>query len=207
MPHIRTFAAAAAVLMLSAGLTACNSAPREPEAPPRMTNDELDRAVTGKINGDPALVAYNLDVDTDADKNEVTLSGAVPTQSLRMKAVEAARSAGVGLTVTDKIEVRPGDVERKDYNDEMAREARERAAQASETIGDSLDDAWIHTKVRSKLMGEGSFPGGNLNVDVQNNVVTLRGSVASRADRTKAEQIAKETDGVKSVRNQLVIKP
>jgi hyperosmotically inducible protein len=204
---MRTLAVAAGVLMLSAGLSACNSAPREPEAPPRMTNDELDRAVTGRINGDPALVAYNLDVDADADRNEVTISGAVPTQGLRMKAIDAARTGGTNLIVTDKIEVRPGDVERKDYSDDMAREARERASHASETVGDSLDDAWIHTKIRSKLMGEGTFPGSSLNVDVNNNVVTLRGSVATRADRTKAEQIARDTEGVKSVRNQVVIKP
>jgi osmotically-inducible protein OsmY len=44
-------------------------------------------------------------------------------------------------------------------------------------------------------------------VDVKNNVVTLRGTVATKADRTKAEQIARTTEGVKSVRNQLVIKP
>ena len=42
---------------------------------------------------------------------------------------------------------------------------------------------------------------------MKNNVVTLRGTVATRADRTKAEQIAKGTEGVKSVRNQLAIKP
>ena len=86
-------------------------------------------------------------------------------------------------------------------------EARLRAAESKESVGDSLDDAWIHTKIRSKLLGEGEFPGGSLNVDVKNNVVTLRGHVATRDDRAKAEQIAKSTDGVKSVRNQLVIKP
>jgi len=89
----------------------------------------------------------------------------------------------------------------------MAREARARAAKSSESVGDSVDDAWIHTKVRSRLLGEGEFPGGGINVDVENNVVTLRGHVDSAADRAKAEQIAKSTDGVKRVKNQLVIKP
>ena len=122
-----------------------------------------------------------------------------------MKAVDAAKAVGAGLTITDKIDVKPGDVDRKSYNEDMAREARERAAKSSESIGSSLDDAWIHTKIRSQLFGEGEFPGGSLNVDVNNNVVTLRGTVATKADGTKAEQIATDTDGVKSVRNQLVI--
>jgi hyperosmotically inducible protein len=172
-----------------------------------MSNDDLDRAVTAKINSEPSLVAYKLHVDADADKNAVTISGAVPTESLRMKAVDAAKAVGTGLTITDKIDVKPESVDRKDYNDDMAREARERAAKSSETIGSSLDDAWIHTKIRSKLLGEGEFPGGSLNVDVKANVVTLRGTVETKADRTKAEQIAKSIDGVKSVRNQLAIKP
>jgi hyperosmotically inducible protein len=171
-----------------------------------MTSDELDRLVTAKINGDAALVPYKLDVDADADKNAVTLSGSVPTQALRMKAVDAAKAVNSALAITDKIDVRPDMVARADYNEDMAREARDRASKSSESVGDSLDDAWIHTKVRAKLLGEGEFPGGSVNVDVKDNVVTLRGSVATMADKTKAEQIAKATDGVKSVRNQLVVK-
>jgi osmotically-inducible protein OsmY len=195
------------VLALVIGLAACNSKSAEPQAVPKMSNDDLARSVTAKINNDSALVAYKLDVSADADKNAVTISGTVPTESLRMKAVDAAKTAGTGLIITDKIDVKPGSVSRKDYTEDMAREARERAAKSSETIGSSLDDAWIHTKIRTKLLGEGDFPGGSLKVDVKDNVVTLRGTVATKADRAKAEQIAKGTDGVKSVRNQLTIKP
>ena len=191
-------------LTVVVGLAGCNS---KAQAPPKVTNDELDRSVTAKINSDPALVAYKLDVDADADKNAVTISGSVPTESLRMKAVDAAKSIGAALVVNDKIDVKPELVERKDYDADMAREARARAAKSSESVGDSVDDAWIHTKIRTKLLGEGEFPGGSVNVDVKNNVVTLRGHVSTQADKAKAESIAKATDGVKSVRNQLVIKP
>jgi hyperosmotically inducible periplasmic protein len=195
------------VLVAVVGLAACNSKPPEPQPVPKMSNDELDRSVTAKINSDSTLVRYKLDVDADADKNAVTISGTVPSESLRIKAVDAAKTLGAGLVVTDKIDVKPGSVDRKDYDEEMAREAREQATKSKESVGDSLDDAWIHTKIRSQLLGDGQFPGGSINVDVKNNVVTLRGHVATRAERTKAEQIAKTTDGVKSVRNQLVIKP
>ena len=207
MPHKHPLSSSISILVVVIGLAACNSKPPEPAAAPKMSSDELDRSVTAKINSDPALVAYKLDVDADADKNAVTISGSVPTESLRMKAVDAAKSVVAGLVITDKIDVKPGNIERKDFNEDMAREARERAAKSSESVGDSLDDAWIHTKIRSKLLGEGEFPGGSLHVDVKNNVVTLRGTVATRADRTKAEEIARTTEGVKSVRNQLVIKP
>jgi len=194
------------ILAVVAGMTACAS--EAPEAvPEKMTNDDLERLVTAKFNSDPALVAYNLDVDADADRNAVTISGDVPTQGLRTRAVDAAKSASTGLVITDKIDVEPGMVERKDFDEDMAREARDRAKSRSESVGDSLEDAWIHAKIRSKLLAEGEFPGGSLNVDVKDQVVTLRGSVSTSADKAKAEQIAKDTGGVKSVRNQVVIKP
>ena len=196
-----------AIGLATMGLVACDSNPPAAQTPPKMTNDDLDRTVTAKINSDATLAAYRLDVDADADKNAVTISGSVPTESLRMKAVDAAKASTTGLVVTDKIDVKPDMVERKDYNDDMAKEARERASKSSESIGDSLDDAWIHTKIRTKLLGEGEFPGGSVNVDVKNNVVTLRGHVSTKADKAKAESIAKATDGVKAVHNQLVIKP
>jgi hyperosmotically inducible protein len=172
-----------------------------------MTNDDLDRTVTGRINSDPALALYNLDVDANAEQKTVTVSGDVPSQGLRTKAVDAARAAMEGLVVTDEIDVKPEIAERVNYDEDMAREARERAAAAAESVGTSIEDAWLHTKIRGQLLAEGEFPGGSLNVDVTNAVVTLRGSVATRAERTKAEELAKATEGVKSVQNRITVKP
>ena len=207
MPRVTRLVLSIGLMAAITGLAGCESRTADPQATPTLTNDELDRQVTARINSDSALAAYNLDVDADASKNAVTLSGSVPTQALRTKAVDAARAVRTGLVITNKIDVKPDMVELKDYNEDMAREARERASKSNDSIGDSLDDAWIHTKIRAKLLGEGEFPGGSINVDVKDNVVTLRGSVSTAADKTKAEQIAKATGGVKSVRNQLVVKP
>jgi osmotically-inducible protein OsmY len=46
-----------------------------------------------------------------------------------------------------------------------------------------------------------------INVDVQNDVVTLTGTVATPAQKAKAEQVAKNIDGVKKVNNQLKVAP
>ena len=96
---------------------------------------------------------------------------------------------------------------RGSYNEKQAQEERERAKANKETIGDTLDDAWIHTKIVAKLIANSTTPERKINVDVVKNVVTLRGTVDSAEEKAAAEKIAKETDGVKSVVNQLKVAP
>jgi hyperosmotically inducible protein len=91
------------------------------------------------------------------------------------------------------------------YSAEQAREERARAKENKETIGDTLDDAWIHTKIVAKLIANSKTPERKINVDVVNNVVTLRGTVDTAEEKTEAERIAKETEGVTKVTNQLKV--
>ena len=91
------------------------------------------------------------------------------------------------------------------YSEEQAREERARAKENKETIGEALDDAWIHAKIVAKLIGDSKTPERKINVDVVKGVVTLRGSVDTAEAKTEAERKAKETEGVKSVSNQLKV--
>lgn len=96
---------------------------------------------------------------------------------------------------------------RGNYSEREAQEEREKAKANKETIGDTLDDAWIHTKIVAKLIANSTTPERKINVDVLKNVVTLRGTVDSAEEKAAAEKVAKETDGVKSVMNQLKVAP
>jgi len=91
------------------------------------------------------------------------------------------------------------------YTEEQAKEERARAKQNKETIGDTLEDAWIHTKIVAKLIANSKTPERKINVDVVNNAVTLRGTVDSAEEKAEAERIAKETEGVTKVTNQLKV--
>jgi hypothetical protein len=73
----------------------------------KMSDSDLEKVVRAKLESDATLKEAKLDVDADADKNEVTLSGTVRSQDIRNKAVELAKSAHSGLTVNDKIDVKP----------------------------------------------------------------------------------------------------
>lgn len=198
-----------AALMLSAltfVMAGCDSA-NETGTSPKMSNSDLKTAIKNKLDSDAQLKAADIDVDADADKNAATLSGTVESQALRTRAVEMARAAHAGLVITDKIDVKPRDLTRAEYTEEHATEERGRAARYGETIGDSLDDAWIHTKLVAKLIGNPDTPERKINVDVVNNVVTLRGTVETNEQKMEAERVAKETEGVRSVKNMLKVNP
>ena len=90
----------------------------------------------------------------------------------------------------------------KERND---REAREQARGSGRTVGTGLNDAWLWTKTRFDLAAADDLRDSTINVDVDNAVVTLTGTVASAAQKTKAEQVVKAAEGVKSVKNQLKV--
>lgn len=91
------------------------------------------------------------------------------------------------------------------YSEDQAKEERARAKENKETVGDTLEDAWIHTKVVAQLIGNSATPERKINVDVVNGEVTLRGTVDTPEAKTEAERIAKGTEGVKKVVNQLKV--
>ena len=198
------------LLGVSLSLNGCAAADNHeatsgPTSKAQMTNSELEEKIKARFKTDAQLNAANLSVDANVDRNEITLSGTVGSESLRTKAIELAKSAHAGLIVTTKIDVKPGEISRTAYTIERAREERDIAKGRGETIGDSLDDAWIHTKIVAQLIGNSATPERKINVDVTNNVVTLRGTVETAEQKTEAEQIAKNTESVKSVNNQLKV--
>lgn len=75
---------------------------------------------------------------------------------------------------------------------------------AEKTAGERVDDSWIHTKVKSALVGEGSR---NINVEVHEGVVQLAGFIRSDEARDAAISEAGAVNGVKRVSNQLVVQP
>lgn len=83
---------------------------------------------------------------------------------------------------------------------------RAEAKNSGSTIGSGLEDGWIHLKVRAALAGVNDLRDSTINVDVDNNVVTLRGSVANAASKKAAEEAARKVEGVKSVTNKLEVK-
>ena len=91
---------------------------------------------------------------------------------------------------------------REDYEREKDRYGRE-ARESGRTIGTGANDGWLWVKTRFDLAAADDLRDSTINVDVDNAVVTLTGTVASAAQKTRAEAVAKAVEDVKSVRNNL----
>jgi hyperosmotically inducible periplasmic protein len=77
----------------------------------------------------------------------------------------------------------------------------------SSTIGQGVNDSWLWFKTKAALAAADDLRDSTINVDVANDVVTLKGTVANAAQKASAEKVAKGIEGVKSVTNQLQVKP
>jgi len=74
-----------------------------------------------------------------------------------------------------------------------------------QSAGQYIDDTSITTSVKAKLTAEKAANFTRIDVDTNNQVVTLNGIVESADQKAKAEQLAREVGGVKSVKNNLQI--
>lgn len=75
------------------------------------------------------------------------------------------------------------------------------------TVGQYVDDTTITTRVKTKFAEDSTVSAMAINVETLKGVVQLSGFAKSGAERTKAEELARGTPGVTSVRNDIVVRP
>jgi osmotically-inducible protein OsmY len=107
--------------------------------------------------------------------------------------------------------------------DRAAAEAREAGERAGEALGEAgeqveqaaaelqrraepvLADAALTAKVKAKLAADPEVAAVHIDVDTLDGVVTLSGRVSSTAVRDEADKLARDTEGVRAVVNNLVV--
>lgn len=73
------------------------------------------------------------------------------------------------------------------------------------TAGENIDDGAITASVKSKLVADKASNMTRVNVDTNNATVYLNGTVESPEQKARAEQLAWQVKGVKSVVNNLQV--
>ena len=76
-----------------------------------------------------------------------------------------------------------------------------------ETTGAYVDDTAITTAVKARYVGNKEVDAAAISVETLNGTVMLSGFAKNQAERTTAEEIAMKTNGVKNVKNAIVVRP
>lgn len=165
----------------------------------------ITTAVKAKLAADDAVKAYQIDVDTS--DRVVTLTGTVDRTAAKEQAVTLARQTEGVRDVVDQITVSPQATPTTgvlgDEVPEPATGARDRAGETADRAGEVTTDASITTVVKSKFLADTTTSGLKIDVDTKGGVVSLEGTVASKAEANRAVSLARETNGVKRVINNL----
>ena len=81
------------------------------------------------------------------------------------------------------------------------------ARRAGGSIGQGANDYWIWMKTRGSLLTANDLRDSTINVDVNNGVITLKGTVANQQQKASAAKVAQGIEGKTSVVNQLTVNP
>ena len=184
-----------------------------------QTDAGITTKVKSKLAADDTVKAYQIDVDTK-DK-VVTLSGNVDNQAAKDQAVALARSTEGVADVVDNITVAGGSAAMPGESGAMGGGTGAPAPggegdaavggnapnpEPDRPVGQVMDDAAITAAVKAKLLADPTVGGLKIDVDTREGVVYLTGDhMKSQNEIDTAVRLAKETSGVKSVDNKLVV--
>lgn len=137
----------------------------------------------------------NFTIDSEVRNGKATLTGFVESEVDRELAEEVALSIEGVEDVDNELKIEPNKAK------------SQRKASASErSFSQKFDDMTTTAAVKSKLLANQSTHGLSIDVDTVNSVVSLEGKVGTSEEKQLAEKIAKNTDGVRKVKNELRIK-
>ena len=168
--------------------------------------DQLAR-VSGITRVDNQLVVDRSPADAVVQGTKGTVA---ETKEVAKEAGAKAKEAGektkeVAVTVGEKT--KDGAVTVGEKTKDGAVTVGEKTKDGAVKVAAEITDAFIISTVKSKFVGEDVLKNSDINVDCDQHIVRLRGTVPTAAARDRAVQIARRTDGVQRVIDDLTIGP
>ena len=178
-----------------------------------------DSWITLKVHSQfvPEDALKDSDIDVDTNKGVVMLNGTVASEAGRARAIAIAKATDGVKNVMDHLRVAaPADTtaaareagrDAADKTKDAASATGDKTRDVAGTSGKAITDGWIKSKIASQYVTEDSLDKSDIDIDVSKGAVALKGAVRTAAAKDRATAIAKTTDGVKSVKNDLKIDP
>lgn len=76
-----------------------------------------------------------------------------------------------------------------------------------ETVGSYIDDSAITARVKTRFINSADVSAAALSVETLNGTVMLSGFAKSAKERATAEELARSVTGVRSIKNDIVVRP
>jgi hyperosmotically inducible protein len=76
-----------------------------------------------------------------------------------------------------------------------------------ESVGAYVDDTAITTAVKARFVDNNEVDATSISVETLNGTVMLTGFAKSGAERTTAENLTRKVEGVKSIKNEIAVRP
>jgi osmotically-inducible protein OsmY len=76
-----------------------------------------------------------------------------------------------------------------------------------ETVGAYIDDATITTQIKGRFIENTNVDAASIKVETLNGTVMLSGFAKNATEKSTAETIARGVNGVKSVKNEITVRP
>lgn len=172
------------------------------------TNQEVDDStLTAKVKSKLLVNADTsaLKIGVQTNNGVVTLSGTVPTLVEKTRAEEVASKTDNVKGVVNGITIDSQSIGATNADEKIGNAIEKIAVKTSEMTqpAQPVNDQKILNKIKAQLVAAG---GTGTDVEVDNGHVVLKGKIPNAQEKTKAEEFAKNIEGVKSVQNLLVIK-
>jgi hyperosmotically inducible protein len=170
----------------------------------RIGNELADGWMTTRIQSqyfaDQQVKARYIDVSSD--NGTVTLRGFVETPAAHERALQIARNTSGVRQVNDQILI---------GQSPKAFEASQRPVPTTGTTpapaaGEApLDDERVQNTIQAAFFLDPAVKGRRIDVEAHTGVVTLKGEVASEAERAQALALARNAEGVQRVEDNLTV--
>jgi hyperosmotically inducible protein len=134
--------------------------------------------------------------------------------------IAAIAAIGIGCTTTKntgtavKEGTQEGAEEVADKTEDAAEEVGDKAEDVGEAVvgtaekaGQEVEDGSITAAIKAKFANDETVSASKIDVDTNDGMVTLTGTVSSQIEIDRALELAKTVDGVKMVHNNLTIQP
>ena len=152
-------------------------------------------AVRDRLSDTPGLTTHNITID-EGTPGVITLNGRVSSARDRETIERVARSTNGVKEVRNNLVVESSSV--------AVREEPYREGYSSSSSSDQRSRE-LASDIMSQISSSPDIRNYNLNVGVVGSEVVLRGEVGSERERSEAERIARNTRGVTSVRNEIIL--